>query len=362
MREALIVWGGWSGHEPEQGAAHRRRHARGRRLQGLYREHHRGLRRSRDRRHEPDRADLHDVEDREGGARQPDRRGARRRRPRRLSRRHVRRVPRGVDYQFMCGGQWVAHPGNVIDYRVNITQPDDPVMQGIASFAYRSEQYYMHVDPSNEVLATTTFSGEHAPWIEGVVMPVVWKRKHGKGRVFYSARSAMSRRSSRCRRCGRSCERGHALGGALSARGYDHDPQPDPAGLQSRPVDLPGRRRLLYRHLNLRVVSGRADPPLARPRQLAAGRSPAERASQLDLRGEPDSCGVWAPCLSYAEGKFWLVYTDVKRFDGDFKEAHNYIVTAPAIEAPGPTRFTSTRAASTPRCFMTTTVASGSST
>ncbi len=63
-------------------------------------------------------------------------------------------------------------------------------------------------------------------------------------------------------------------------------------------------------------------------------RRPLERASQLDLRGEPDSCGVWAPCLSYADGKFWLVYTDVKRFDGAFKDTHNYIVTAPAIEAP----------------------------
>ena len=92
-----------------------------------------------------------------------------------------------VEYQFMCGGQWVAHPGNIIDYRVNITRPDDPVMQGIQDFDYRSEQYYMHVDPSNEVLATTTFSGEHAPWIEGVVMPVVWKRRHGQGRVFYSS-------------------------------------------------------------------------------------------------------------------------------------------------------------------------------
>ena len=92
-----------------------------------------------------------------------------------------------VEYQFMCGGQWVAHPGNIIDYRVNVTRPDDPVMQGIRDFDYRSEQYYMHVDPSNEVLATTTFSGEHAPWIEGVVMPVVWKRRHGRGRVFYSS-------------------------------------------------------------------------------------------------------------------------------------------------------------------------------
>ena len=92
-----------------------------------------------------------------------------------------------VEYQFMCGGQWVAHPGNIIDYRVTIARPDDPVMQGIGDFDYRSEQYYMHVDPSNEVLATTTFSGEHAPWIEGVVMPVVWKRRHGEGRVFYSS-------------------------------------------------------------------------------------------------------------------------------------------------------------------------------
>jgi type 1 glutamine amidotransferase len=92
-----------------------------------------------------------------------------------------------TDYQFIVGGQWVAHPGNIIDYRVDVVKPDDPIMQGIASFPYRSEQYYMHVDPSNEVLATTTFSGEHAWWIEGVKMPVVWKRRYGKGKVFYSS-------------------------------------------------------------------------------------------------------------------------------------------------------------------------------
>lgn len=91
-----------------------------------------------------------------------------------------------VDYQFMVGGQWVAHPGGIVDYRVDIARPDDPIVQGVQSFAYRSEQYYMHVDPSIEVLATTTFSGEHASWIKGVVMPVVWKHRHGKGRVFYS--------------------------------------------------------------------------------------------------------------------------------------------------------------------------------
>ena len=61
-------------------------------------------------------------------------------------------------------------------------------------------------------------------------------------------------------------------------------------------------------------------------------RRPLERKSQLDMRGNPDSCGVWAPCLSYADGLFWLVYTDVKRFDGNFKDAHNYIVTASAVD------------------------------
>lgn len=92
-----------------------------------------------------------------------------------------------TEYQFMVGGQWVSHPGNIIDYRVDVTRPDDPIMQGVGSFAYRSEQYYMHVDPSNEVLATTTFTGEHLDFIKGVVMPVVWKKHYGKGRVFYSA-------------------------------------------------------------------------------------------------------------------------------------------------------------------------------
>ncbi len=92
-----------------------------------------------------------------------------------------------TDYQFMTGGQWVAHPGNIIDYRVNITKRDDPIMQGIDDFDYRSEQYYMHIDPAISVLATTTFDGTHCDWAKGVVMPVVWKKQHGKARVFYSA-------------------------------------------------------------------------------------------------------------------------------------------------------------------------------
>ena len=90
-----------------------------------------------------------------------------------------------TEYQFMVGGQWVAHPGNIIEYTVDIVQPDDPIVAGMGSFKMNSEQYYMHVDPSNEVLATTTFSGEHCAWIEGTVMPVVWKRMWGKGKIFY---------------------------------------------------------------------------------------------------------------------------------------------------------------------------------
>ena len=92
-----------------------------------------------------------------------------------------------TEYQFMTGGQWVSHPGNIIDYKVNITRTDDPVMAGIGDFDYRSEQYYMHFDPTNQVLATTTFTGEHLADVAGAVMPVVWKRHYGAGRVFYSA-------------------------------------------------------------------------------------------------------------------------------------------------------------------------------
>ena len=92
-----------------------------------------------------------------------------------------------TEYQFMTGGQWVSHPGNIIDYHVDVAKPDDPVMQGLQRFPYRSEQYYMHVDPAIDVLATTTFDGTHCDWVKGVTMPVVWKKIYGKGRVFYSA-------------------------------------------------------------------------------------------------------------------------------------------------------------------------------
>ena len=94
-----------------------------------------------------------------------------------------------TEYQFMTGGQWVVHPGGIVDYEVNITNHTDPITKGIPDFKMNSEQYYMHVDPGNEVLATTTFSGKYgdAPWIAGTVMPAVWKRRYGEGRVFYTS-------------------------------------------------------------------------------------------------------------------------------------------------------------------------------
>jgi uncharacterized protein len=95
--------------------------------------------------------------------------------------------PGNVRMRFIAASTFAGHPGDIITYRVDPLKRDDPVMAGIESFEHTSEQYYLHVDPAVEVLATTTFSGEHAEWRAGVVMPVVFKTRHGKGRVFYSA-------------------------------------------------------------------------------------------------------------------------------------------------------------------------------
>ncbi len=92
-----------------------------------------------------------------------------------------------TEYQYMTGGQWVSHPGGVIDYTVNIVDRKDGVTRGLKGFAMHSEQYYMHVDPNVKVLATTAFSGKFDPWIDGAVMPVAWKKMYGKGRIFYTS-------------------------------------------------------------------------------------------------------------------------------------------------------------------------------
>jgi len=95
-----------------------------------------------------------------------------------------------TEYQFMTGGQFVAHPGGgKVRYTVNITDTSHFITQGMKDFEVESEQYYMHVDPSNKVLATTRFptaGGPHVP--NGPVdIPQVWTRYYGKGRVAYSA-------------------------------------------------------------------------------------------------------------------------------------------------------------------------------
>lgn len=91
-----------------------------------------------------------------------------------------------ASYQFMIGGQFVAHPGNIVEHRVHITDHRHPITRGIPDFTLTSEQYYMHVDPSNHVLASTTFSARPGcEWIAGTVMPVAWTRSWGRGRVSY---------------------------------------------------------------------------------------------------------------------------------------------------------------------------------
>lgn len=95
-----------------------------------------------------------------------------------------------VDWQFMTGGQWVAHPGNDgVNYTVNISHSSSPLIKGIEDFDVCTEQYYMHIDPAIEVLATTRFSlakGPHA-LNKAVDMPVVWTKRWGRGRVYYNS-------------------------------------------------------------------------------------------------------------------------------------------------------------------------------
>ena len=88
-------------------------------------------------------------------------------------------------FKFVLGGQFICHPGDFVDYTVDFAPGEDPLTAGLGSFKVSSEQYYVHVDPNNEVLATTRFAGHRYPWLDGKVCPAAWKRTWGKGRVFY---------------------------------------------------------------------------------------------------------------------------------------------------------------------------------
>lgn len=95
-----------------------------------------------------------------------------------------------TDWQFMTGGQWVAHPGNDgVEYVVNIASNSSPLVEGLEDFTVRSEQYYLHVDPAVEVLATTRFPVVPGPHSlnKPVDMPVAWTKRWGVGRVYYNS-------------------------------------------------------------------------------------------------------------------------------------------------------------------------------
>ncbi|URN92685.1 MAG: ThuA domain-containing protein [Candidatus Pristimantibacillus lignocellulolyticus] len=97
---------------------------------------------------------------------------------------------KNVDWQFMTGGQWVAHPGNDgVQYTVEINNSSSSLVDGIRNFEVSTEQYYMHVDPAVEVLATTRFpivDGPHS-LNKAVDMPVAWTKRWGVGRVYYNS-------------------------------------------------------------------------------------------------------------------------------------------------------------------------------
>jgi type 1 glutamine amidotransferase len=93
-----------------------------------------------------------------------------------------------TDYQWMTGGQWVAHPGNIIDGYEVVVKPGHPITDGLSSFRLQNtEQYYIHIDPGVNVLCETVFSGKEGDtdlYPAGVRMPYAWTRMYGKGKVF----------------------------------------------------------------------------------------------------------------------------------------------------------------------------------
>ena len=95
-----------------------------------------------------------------------------------------------TEWQFMTGGQWVSHPGgDGVRYTVNILHGSSPITEGLEDFEVASEQYYVHVDPAIEVLATTRFpvvNYYHAS-NKACDVPVAWTKFWGVGRVFYSS-------------------------------------------------------------------------------------------------------------------------------------------------------------------------------
>jgi type 1 glutamine amidotransferase len=95
-----------------------------------------------------------------------------------------------LPFSFLLGASFIEHPGGEgvdVPYGVHIVDHAHPITDGVEDFQAASEQYYMHYDPAVHVLATTTFTGEPLPWLEGVEMPIAYTKRWGSGRVFYHA-------------------------------------------------------------------------------------------------------------------------------------------------------------------------------
>jgi uncharacterized protein len=93
-------------------------------------------------------------------------------------------------YSLLTGGQFVYHPRGFVSYEVRpvAARADHPVLAGVEAFTITTEQYYLHVDPGNDVLAVTDFIADPTyPDLAGIVMPVTWTRRWGTGRVFVTA-------------------------------------------------------------------------------------------------------------------------------------------------------------------------------
>jgi uncharacterized protein len=95
-----------------------------------------------------------------------------------------------LQFSLLAGASFLDHPGGEgvpVPYDVKIVDREHEVTAGVEDFPIASEQYYMHVDPSAHVLATSTFSGEHWPWADGIEMPAAYVKTWGQGRVFYAS-------------------------------------------------------------------------------------------------------------------------------------------------------------------------------
>lgn len=130
-----------------------------------------------------------------------------------------------TEWQFMTGGQWVSHPGgDGISYTVNIRHGSSPIVEGIDDFDVCSEQYYLHVDPAVEVLATTRFPSVayYNMSNKPVEMPVAWTKYWGNGRVFYLSLGHLDDVFDKCPSAQTLMERGMLWAGAGKQYAMEH--------------------------------------------------------------------------------------------------------------------------------------------